>query len=158
METTNIPVPNPPQYQQPSVPVIPEKKIGRFRASYLLTTESFELLRKDKEVMLFPLLSALFCSVLCIAMILGVLLSGNAEALATDAPVQNDMAAYAWGFGVYLAIFFIATYFQAGLTAVVHTRILGGNASFSDGIRAANSILGKLFAWSLVASTVGMIL
>ncbi len=158
METSNIPVPNRPQYQQPPVPIIPEKRIGRFRASYLLTTESFELLRKDKEVMLFPLLSALFCSVLCIAMIVGLIVSGNVEALAAEEPVQSDAAAYAWGFGVYLVIFFIATYFQAGLTAVVHTRILGGNASFSDGIRAANSILGKIIVWSLVASTVGLIL
>jgi hypothetical protein len=58
----------------------------------------------------------------------------------------------------YVLVFFTTTFFKVGLTAVVYERINGGNLSFKDGVDRARGIAGKIFLWSIIASTVGIIL
>jgi hypothetical protein len=58
----------------------------------------------------------------------------------------------------YVISFFTVTYFQVALTAVVHERISGGNIDFKEGIHRATQILGKIFVWSVIAATVGIVL
>ena len=153
-----------------STPAIPTKKIGKWHGSYLLVTESFELLKKDKEVMWFPVLAA--CSNLLIVLICGVIFllfiwradPSTLQAIknSQNAQVQNSVGAnilvYACLFVLYLIGAFISAFFQAGLVTIVHGRINGNDLTLRDGVNHAKQNAKKIFMWSLLAATVGIIL
>jgi hypothetical protein len=58
----------------------------------------------------------------------------------------------------YVLSYFILTYFKVGLTSVVYERMNGGNIGFKEGMGRAAKISGKIFVWSLLAGTVGIVL
>jgi hypothetical protein len=132
--------------------------MGKFRGSWTLFTQSLNLLRQDKEVVLFPVLSSIVILVVTALFVTGIWLGGLIEFVDDDAVVTNDIQMMVVLFAYYVTSFFIATYFKVGLTAVVFERINGRNIDFSDGISRANQIAGKILVWSLITSTVGMIL
>lgn len=55
-------------------------------------------------------------------------------------------------------MFCIANYFLAGIYTIVNGRFNGQNLSFIDGIKNANKHIGRIFIWSLISATVGVIL
>ncbi len=139
------------------------KRMGKFRASYLLATESFELFRQDKEIAWFVVwnafwvfLIALFFagSIFALAMTGIVVLPGDGE----TASVGMQVLGYLTLFVYYLVCSFITTYYGIALTAVVSRRLEGGDATYSDGVNAARERFGKIVKWSIVSSTVGVIL
>jgi hypothetical protein len=140
-------------------PVPTPVKIGKFKASMILAKESWNLLKKDKEMMLFPVISVLLnlvCAVLiCFAFFL-VVLGGNPETL-KNANVSGAIEA-AFLFVLYFVSFFITIFFQAGIIAIAHGRLNGQDLTFGDGINSANQHIKKIFIWSLIGATVGTIL
>lgn len=139
--------------------------MGKLRASYLLAVESFDFVRKDPEILWYPVLSALV-QFLLVALFVGgtiwyylmfttVDLSAETQ---HEATLVEDIVMYGSMFVYYILAFFTLVYFQAGLTTVVKGRIEGQNLSFADGIKNANSKLGRFFLWSLFAATVGVIM
>ena len=58
----------------------------------------------------------------------------------------------------YLVMFFIANYFQASMLIIIDGRFRGLSLGFGDGIAGATRKAGKLFVWSLISATVGVIL
>jgi hypothetical protein len=145
---------------------LPPKKMGKLRASYLLAIEGLELLKKDKQVVLFPIFSALASIVLLVIFcVLYWLLGGDINTVNTvgadgvkDTTFSLDPAGYAALLVLYLALAFVATFFQAGLTAIVDARINGKSMTFQEGVNRANAHLEKIFLWALVSATVGVIL
>ncbi|MDO8594106.1 MAG: DUF6159 family protein [bacterium] len=148
---------------QSSTPATPPK-IGKFRASRIIVRESWALLSHDKEILWLPVLSAITFLV-SLALIGSVfyfgLLGGNVENLkGLEGAEQGvkDLTTYAVVFGYYLLLFFITNFFQAGVFTIVHARFNGGNLNLSDGLRGARSHAGKIFLWSLISATVGVVL
>ncbi|MEA2701384.1 MAG: hypothetical protein QOE22_93 [Candidatus Parcubacteria bacterium] len=133
-----------------------EKKIGRFRASYLLAAESFEFLRKDKEMLWVPLMSCAASFILAAAVIgLGftyILMFENVS------PQTDDAIFYVFLFLFYIGATFIFTFFQGVIAAMVHIRVGGGDPMLSDGLANSLKRTGKIFRWSVVAATVGVVL
>jgi len=130
------------------------KKMGKLRASYLLAAESFEFLRKDPEIMWFPVLAGLCHLVLfgtMIAIMLAIIPFSESEA-------PNDFLLYGVLLVWYLGAAFVFTFFQGALATVVRKRIEGENPTFSDGMRNAQGRIGKFFIWSLIAATVGVVI
>ncbi len=122
--------------------------MGKFRASYLLTIEGLELLKKDKQVLLFPIFSMVASiALLAIFCISYWLLGGNFHSI---------------NYGIlllfYLMSAFTVTFFQAGLTVAVDARINGRSMTFKEGMKAASAHAEKIFLWSLVSATVGVVL
>jgi hypothetical protein len=135
------------------------QKMGKFKASWRLFQQSLNLLRQDKEVMLFPVISSIAIFIVTVLFGFGLFLLypllGFDESTTS---LSQDVALYSVIFLYYIFAFFITTFFKVGLTAVVYERINGGNLSFSSGINRASGIAGKIFLWSVIASTVGIIL
>lgn len=140
----------------------PQKRMGKLRASYLLATESFELFRKDPEIVWFVLWEALI-----ILALLAVAFGGFTWFIMSDtvafpeegeASATLQVAGYAVLFLSYLVGAYVTTYFGVALTSVVAARIEGEDKGVRDGIQAANERAGKIFVWALISSTVGLIL
>lgn len=139
------------------------KKIGKFRASYLLAAESFELFRKDKEIVWFVVLNVL--AVFAAAAVFIALFFGIALAGVDLFPVEGEEASllmqilgYGALFVLYLVTCYITTFFGVALASVVSARIEGEDKGFGDGMKAAGARAGKIFKWSLLSSTVGVVL
>lgn len=127
-------------------------KIGR---GWQLTKMSLRVIRKDKEILIFPVLSGLITILILGSFIAGMFLSGGL--IGFDNPSNN------WIFYVFFAVFyfvsfFVAIFFNACIIGCATIRMNGGDPTVKDGIRIASQNIGRILAWALIAATVGLII
>jgi len=125
--------------------------MNTFTRSYKLVKESFSVLKKDKEIILYPIISGVVSIILLGFLIAGVLstsLFGKA----------GDLVMYPLLFIYYLASYFTIIFFNTGLITCANIRMNGGDPKFRDGIGNAVKNVGKIFIWALVSATIGIIL
>lgn len=137
---------------------VPEpKKIGRIKGGYMIAIESFRILNKNKSIMLFPLFS-LIAELIAVGFFIICIYFFALRF--SDQIDKNYLEIIEYGliFIFYIASFFIASYFQAGLVSIVSAQINGKKMSFSEGMNIAAAHTGKIFMWSFIAATVGVIL
>lgn len=153
-DTPPQPVPQAPVNQTASV------KLGKFKASRLIVKESWGVLKQDKELMWFPVISAIVA--MFAVVIMGIayfefILGGNFSNLSSDTG-PGPLVSYGILLVYYLVMFYIANFFQAAMLVIIAARFRGQNLGFGDGIRGAVKNSGKLFIWSLISATVGVVL
>lgn len=126
-----------------------------FSRSYDLVKQSFGVLRKDKEIMLFPIVSAVSTLALLASFVIAPLFAF--QDIQTAVGVAG---AFYWPllFAFYLLSYFIVIFFNTGLIACADIRLNGGDPTFRDGIRTATKSAGKIFLWALISATVGVLL
>lgn len=150
------------QVSTPAPTHITPLTIGKWKASKMIARESWAVLKQDKEIMLFPIISAIASILVFIVMatvFFFVVLGGSMEQLKEVDPEQGQgVASYVILFAYYLAAFFVASFFQAGMYIIVHARFTGRDLNFSDGINGAMQNINKIFLWSLISATVGIVL
>jgi hypothetical protein len=133
---------------------------------------SWEVLKQDKELLLFPLLSGI-CCVLVLASFAGPIFamtdwqaasesmtSSTAQALGgSDGNVSTEQVMHMFVlFLFYCCNYFVIIFFNAGLIACAQIRMEGGDPTVGDGLRAAWARLPAIAGWALLAATVGMVL
>jgi hypothetical protein len=130
--------------------------VNMFSRSWEIMKLSFNVLKADKELLLFPLLSGFFSLLFMIAMVFPMLLPMLFDGAGMDS--IKGVLNYILIFLVYLGLAFIATFFNVCVVYTTKTRFNGGDATFMDSIRFAFSKIHLIFSWSLIAATVGLIL
>src|SRR6266481_6045253 len=137
--------------------------MGKFSRSWELVKQSFGILRSDKQLMLFPILSAGAC--LVVTLIIGTggaFLNLPSMAAASAAGEKWTPAMSPWFypclFALYVANYFVIVFFNVALVGVANSRLVGGTWTFRDGLELAWARKGTIFQWALVAATVGVIL
>ncbi len=137
--------------------------MGKFSRSWQLVKQSFAVLRSDKQLMLFPVFSAVSCFVVTAIIATGgafLLLPARAAALAAGEqfhPNQSPMFLLGM-FTLYVLNYFVIVFFNVALVGVANSRLMGGTWTFRDGIELAWARKGTILQWALVAATVGVIL
>ena len=132
--------------------------MSKFKASFIIVKESWSILKKDKEIMWFPVLSFI-ASLILISTFGYVIFFTNLRNLFNgDYSTIKDIIEYAIYFIFYLFIFLIINYFLACIYVITDGRLNNKDLTFMDGIRGANNNFSKIFIWSLISSTVGLIL
>ncbi|MFH1234595.1 MAG: DUF6159 family protein [Candidatus Diapherotrites archaeon] len=121
--------------------------------SWDLVKESFSVLRKDKEMLLFPLISGITALLLLASFIVPIFFLGG-----TESSGAFDTLWLVWLFAYYVLSYFIVIFFNVGLVTCAHIRLSGGDPTFRDGLNNAFKNIGKIFVWALIAATVGMVL
>ena len=129
--------------------------MGRIGTGWQLTKTSLHVLRKDKELLLFPLVSGL-----ALIGILALFVGGMFVTVGFGAAFGGDAT---WLFAVlmvvyYVLSFFIGFFFNAAVIGAATIRLNGGNPTLADGLRIARENAGRIFLWALFAATVAMIL
>src|SRR3989344_5621828 len=122
-----------------------------FSHSWQLVKESFAVLKKDKEIMLFPIVSGILSVIAFLLLFVpaGILTLGN------------DLSSplfYLLLFIYYVITSFIVIFFNTGLITCAHMRLNGKDPIFKDGLKHAWKHVGNIFVWSLISATVGLIL
>jgi hypothetical protein len=129
--------------------------MGRISTGWNLTKTSLRVLRKDKELMIFPLLSGV-----SLVLILAGFLGGMYVAVGFEGMFRGSFAwvSFVMMFLYYVVAFFVGLFFNAAVIGAAMIRLNGGNPTLSDGLRVARENLGRIFLWALFAATVAMII
>jgi hypothetical protein len=120
--------------------------------TWSLILQSFAVLRHDKKLVLFPVLSALAAAAVSAPFWI---------ALFGTAPVEHapwTPAHYAAMFFWYCACSFVIIFFNCALAACAQARFAGEEPQIMDGIYQAASHTWNIFLWAVASSTVGVIL
>ncbi len=125
---------------------------GRFARSLELAKASWSVVRADKELLLFPVLSV--CALLLIVGSIAV----PVLALGRFTPEAAGEGAYLVAFGFYVLSYFIALFFNTALVGAAMIRMDGGNPTLRDGLAIAWARVGKILAYAVIAATVGLLL
>jgi hypothetical protein len=137
--------------------------MGKLSRSWQLVKQSFAILRSDKQLMLFPVFSAVSCFVLTAIIATGgafLLLPAKAAAIAAGErfnPNQSPMFLIGM-FTLYVVNYFVIVFFNVALVGVANSRLMGGTWTFRDGLELAWERKGTILQWALVAATVGVML
>jgi Family of unknown function (DUF6159) len=137
--------------------------MGKFSRSWQLVRQSFAILRSDKQLMLFPVLSAIACFIVTAIIATGgafLMLPARAAAIAAGEQFNpNQSPMFMLGlFTLYVVNYFVIVFFNVALVGVANSRLMGGTWTFRDGLELAWARKGTILQWALVAATVGVIL
>lgn len=131
---------------------------ARIANGWELTKQSFYVLRMDKELLVFPLLSGIACLLVLASFALPLWFSGYVESLSHEERPSLNVLAYVVLFAFYFANYFVIVFFNAALVACAVIRFKGGDPTVKDGLGAAMARLPQILGWALVAASVGVIL
>jgi len=134
--------------------------MGKIERSWGMIKASWAVLRQDKELMLFSLLSLVCCGLLCLGFFRAMLPALRAGGAPEAAPGLSDMEprSYFILFFFYLVLYLVGTYFSTAVAGCAVIRLRGGNPTVADGLRIASSRLPVIMGWALFAATVGILL
>lgn len=129
-------------------------------ASWQLVKASWAVLRSDKELVLFPIISGITMFLICIVMFVPSLMWAFASAMTEGSRSESSMefVGYILLFVFYLITYTISIYFNVALVGAAMVRLDGGDPTVSDGFRTANQRLGKIIGFAMMSATVGVIL
>jgi len=130
--------------------------MGKLSRTWSLMKSSWEVLKKDKQLLFFPLLSAV-CSLIVIASFAFPFIFSNFIEQ-TSTTLKIDSSYYVLLFLFYFVLYFVVIFFNSAIVANAFTLMKGGTPRFSDGIRIAFSRLPQIFGWAFISATVGVIL
>lgn len=129
----------------------------RFSNSWALVKASAEVLRADKELMVFPAISAALSVLVLITFAVPSVLAGVFDTAAAGES-GLPLAGYVVGFLFYVVQYFVIFFCNTALVGAALIRLRGGDPTVADGFRIASSRLGPILGYALIAATVGMIL
>jgi hypothetical protein len=126
----------------------------RFRRSWRLAKASWDVLKADRELLIFPLLSFVALLVVVITFAVPAALLGLTDSRTGDYNITTIVL----GFVFYVVAYSVMFFFNTGLVGAAMIRLDGGNPTVSDGFKIATSRLPAIIGYAVIAATVGMIL
>ena len=124
-------------------------KISR---SWTLVKASAAVLRSDKELLLFPVISSIATVLVAITFMVPVI------GLRLFEGGQIGVLGAIVGFLFYLCQYFVIFYFNTALVGAAMIRLEGGDPTVGDGLRIARSKMGVILGYAAIAATVGLLL
>lgn len=123
--------------------------------SWELVKASFRVLGADKELVVFPIISAIGAIIVSLTFALPMFLSGLVDRMVSD---QIEITGIIVIFLFYLAQYTVIFFANTALVGAAMIRLRGGDPTVGQGFRIAFSRLGSIIGYALIAATVGMIL
>ena len=128
---------------------------ARLSRSWSLIKASAGVLAQDKELLVFPLLSAICTLLVVAAFVLPALGLGALDGLRSGGV---PVAMYVLGFLFYMVQYFVIFFFNSALVGAALIRLDGGDPTLRDGLRIASSKWVSILGYAALAATVGLIL
>lgn len=129
--------------------------MGRFQRSWALTKCSLQVLRSDRELLVFPLVASLAAILVAATFVLPMFGLGLFEQI-DDGGLSIGL--YVWGFAFYLVQYFVIFFFNSALVGAAMIRLDGGDPTVADGLRIARGKWKQILGYAAIAATVGLIL
>ncbi len=124
---------------------------AKFSRSWELVKASAGVLRSDKELLVFPVISGIAALIVLATFALPVVTLKLFEG-------GTGPLGYIIGFLFYLCQYFVIFYFNSALVGAAMIRLNGGDPSVRDGLRIANERIVPILGYAAIAATVGLLL
>ena len=131
---------------------------GTFSRSFQLVKESFAVLKRDKKLLWFPIISSIVIILLLMSFIIPIYFFTGIKIKEITNIYLEYILYLAYFFVFYLLSYFIVMFFNTGLMTCVYIRLNGGDPALRDGFKNAAKHIGKIFIWALVSATFGVVL
>lgn len=131
---------------------------NRIANTWTVMGESWDVLQKHKQLLLFPILSGIGSLLVMASFIIPIFLTNSWQPPARTAPPQQQFAYYGVLFAFYVCNYFVIIFFNAATTACAARSLRGEPATLGDGLRDAASCVHWILGWALVSATVGLVL
>ena len=128
----------------------------RIGKGWQLGVASLKVIKKHKQLVLFPVVSGIFLLVV-IASFMGVVYSQWGFEI-FEMVEEGSVADYAMAFLFYLVAYFVIIFFNVGLVHCTRIYLEGGTPKFNDGFKFSMTRLPTILGWSALSATVGLII
>jgi hypothetical protein len=128
------------------------EKIGN---SWGLIKASAGVLRADKELIVFPIVSAIGVLIVTASFALPMLLAGFFDSLLEG---QGRVLGYVVAFLFYVVQYTVIIFANSALVGAAMIRLEGGDPTVGDGLRIAGKHIVSILGYALLSATVGMVL
>src|SRR5882757_544917 len=129
----------------------------RLSNGWNLAMNSFAVLKENRQLILFPILSGISMILVISSFVVVALASAgwDIEGIDTD---RGNVLNYVFVFLYYLVNYFIIVFFNTALVHCTHLYFKGEEVTIRKGLQFSMSRIGAIFAWAAFAATVGTIL
>lgn len=123
--------------------------------SWNLVKSSAEVLKADRELLLFPLISGIAVILVTVGFFVPTFLIGG---LFRHMEGGLPVVGYVFLFLYYLVQYTVVFFFNTALVGAAMIRLDGGNPTLADGLRIATSKIRPILGYAAIAATVGLVL
>lgn len=131
--------------------------MGTFGDSWQLTKSAFRMIREDKALLLFPLVSGLAAIGIIVLFAVGLFTLTFYTNLASNVNAYDAVVGVLLLL-VYFVLWIVSVFFSGALVGAAMMKLSGKQPTFGDGIRVASSRAGKLVAWALLGGTLMLLI
>ena len=128
----------------------------RISNSLRLARASWEVLRADRELVIFPIVSAIAAAILVALFAIPLWAVGFFDNIEESG--SPGAASYVVLFLFYVVLYTIINFCNAALVGAALVRLRGGDPTAADGFRLAVRRLGPIVGYALIGATVGVVL
>jgi hypothetical protein len=129
--------------------------MGKISRGWQLTKMSLRIVKKDKEILLFPFFSALVTLMILGSFLVGIIMTTD---LGGEGQSEPWWMFYAFFIVFYFVSFFVAVFFNVAVIGCATIRMNGGDPTVRDGFKIATENIKYILMWTLFAATIGIIL
>ncbi len=127
----------------------------RIKRSWDLLKASLEVLNKDKELILFPIISGVIMAFVTLTFLIPTLVGNVLDNIFINGiPIFGYIILFLFYLVQYTVVYFNST----ALVGAAMIRLRGGDPKVKDGLAIAWSHILPVLGWALVSATVGLIL
>lgn len=131
----------------------------RLSNGWTLAMNSFKVLKENKQLIIFPILSSISLVLVMGSFILVFLgINGWPDDSVEDSSSASNLSYYLFLFLFYLVNYFVIVFFNMALIHCTRLYFHGEEVSVNAGLRFSLSRIGAIFSWSVFAAIVGTIL
>lgn len=127
---------------------------NKLKNSWFMVKASAQVLKSDKELVVFPIISSLAVILISISFAIPVFSNGNLDKSSFGLNTSNLPIVFAY----YFLIYFVIIFFNSALVSVAIIKLKGGSPTLGDGIKIASGHIKAIIGYALISSTVGIIL
>ncbi len=128
---------------------------GSFSNSWSLVKASANVLKLDKELIVFPIMSGVATVLVTLSFIVPLAWTGGWQVFAGE---TGSYLGTVIGFLFYMVQYTIIFFFNSALVGAAMIRLEGGDPTVSDGMSIAMDRIGAILGYAALAATVGMVL
>lgn len=122
--------------------------------SWELVKTSARVLGKDKELIIFPIISGIALFLVSLTFMIPMFMTGFLESLSESFEIIGIVVLFLFYVVQYTVMFF----FNTALVGAAMIRLNGGDPTVGDGFRIAFSRFSTIIGYALIAATVGVLL
>ena len=132
----------------------------RMSNGWRLGMTSIKIIRENKSLLLFPVLSSAALITVVFTFVGGTyaIFGTDVERMIDEFLGNNQIIAYATLFAFYLISYFIIVFFNVALVHCARLIFDGQTPSIKEGLAFSGSRVGTIMSWAFLSATVGVIL